>query len=223
LRGLASAALSAYQVAQWLITHADKLKVPLVTLDLMVSPSDREIANERALESLRVPCEVNDFRQSANEWRRLARVDPKSSTIFYFAGLGKELPQSEPILLFSDFGDEDGPILRGSVLVNNLVFGLSPSERQRDIARTQLFFIDSSRTNFELKKYERDNPTPIFDAALLGIDDRCAPVFYASRPGGRAYAIRGEQTLFSGALLDCLDGAAACQPIRVQPMKMQGT
>ena len=212
LRGVASSALSAYRVAQWLINSADQLAVPLVTLSLMVAPSDREIKAEPALETVASPCRVNDFFQAANEWRSLARNSSKSSTIFYFSGLGKELARSEPILLFQDFGDDDGPLLRGSVSVNNLVYGLSPTDRQSEIARTQLFFIDCSRTRFEnVLSYQLLNPTPtpVFDAELLGIDDRCAPVFYASQPGAHAYSIKGKQTLFSAALLECLSGAAA--------------
>jgi hypothetical protein len=73
-----------------------------------------------------------------------------------------------------------------------------------------LFFIDTSRTTFEnVLSYELSNSTPVFDADRLGIDDRCAPVFYASQPGGHAYSIVGQQTLFSAALLECLNGAAA--------------
>jgi len=128
----------------------------------------------------------------------------------YFAGIGKEIARSEPILLLQDFGNDFGPLLRGTVSVNNLVYGLSPTERQLEIARTQLFFIDSSRTDFTgALRHELANSTPVFDATVLGIDDRCAPIFYASQSGGRAFGIKGEQSLFSAALLKCLDGAAA--------------
>jgi hypothetical protein len=210
LRGVASSALSAYRVAQWLIQHADELAVPLVTLSLMIAPSDRETEVEPVLAAKALPCGVDDFFRAANEWRNLARDNRNSSMIFYFSGLGKELARSEPILLFEDFGDDYGPLLRGAVSVNNLVYGLSPTDRQPQIARTQLFFIDSSRTSFEnVMRYELANPTPVFDAEFLGIDDRCAPVFYASQPGAHAYSIKGQQTLFSAALLECLSGAAA--------------
>jgi hypothetical protein len=210
LRGVASAALSAYRMAQWLIERKDHLASPLLTVRLMVTPSDREKEVAPELGALAGPCGVNDFLRAANEWRLLARRDRHSMAFFYFCGLGKELARSEPILLMEDFGDELGPILRGAVSVNNIVYGLSPTERQPEIARTQLFFIDSSRTSLEeAPSRELSNPTSVFDAQFLGVDDRCAPVFYSSQPGGQAFSVKGQQTLFSSALLECLNGAAA--------------
>jgi hypothetical protein len=87
---------------------------------------------------------------------------------------------------------------------------MSPNSRQPDIARTQLFFIDSSRTRLSgVSSFELQNTTPVFDAAPLGLDDRKAAVFFGSQPGTPAYAAKGKQSFFSEALLRCLDGDAA--------------
>jgi hypothetical protein len=51
--------------------------------------------------------------------------------------------------------------------------------------------------------------TDAFDVELNSRDDRRAPIFYAAIPGTVAYGLRGEQTLFSKALLECLCGAGA--------------
>ncbi len=209
-RKLTSGAITAYKIYQWLIRRQDRLAVPLASCRLLLAPSEREAKDEKALDELKVPCNVNDFLTAANAWCQDAQGNRDNTTLFYFSGLGKELSRSEPIIMLQDFGSPVGPVLRGTVSVNNLLYGMSPTERQKDIARTQLFFLDSSRVILpELQSYQVANTTRVFDAALLGVDDRRAPVFYAAPPGGRAFAVKGQQTLFSTVLLDCLNGDAA--------------
>jgi hypothetical protein len=95
------------------------------------------------------------------------------------------------------------------VAVNNLFYGMSPGPSQPRIARTQLFFIDSSRTRLQnLSEAEQRNDTAVFDAEPVGMDDRRAAVFHASRPGAQAIGMKGLQTVFSQGLLECLSGAA---------------
>jgi hypothetical protein len=214
LKGLASSALSAFKIYEWLLERRDHLPVPLATCRLLLAPSDKErlVSQVGGLndEVKGSPCGVDDFLLAANEWRADAQAGRDHATFFYFSGLGKELARSEPIILLQDFGRPIGPVLRGAVSVNNLLYGMSPNVRQPNIAQTQLFFVDSSRTPLpDLQSFELRNTTPVFDAVPLGLDERRASVFYASQAGGRAYAVRGQQTLFSGALLECLNGAAA--------------
>ncbi len=178
----------------------------------MVAPSELEIQNEPKLKDLSEAIGINEFIRAAHQWLRLALSNREGAVMFYFSGIGKEISRADPIMLLQDFGDPEGPFLRGAVSVNNLFYGLSPNEHRASVARTQLFFVDASRTTLPgVHEYELANPTPVFDAKLLGIDDRCAPIFYAAQPGGQAYAQKGQQSLFSAALIDCLNGAAAIQ------------
>src|SRR5262249_7299460 len=75
--------------------------------------------------------------------------------------------------------------------------------------RTQLYFIDSSRVHLKDERYEFSRPTMVFDEFNVGPDDRSAVIFYATGPGQQAWERPHEVSLFTGALLRCLDGEAA--------------
>jgi hypothetical protein len=210
LRGLSSSALTGFHIYRWLMKNKDLLAAPLATCELMAAPSRDEIATERALAEVAGRCRLGDFMTAANEWRARARCNKEDSTFFYFCGLGKELADQEPIILLQDFGEASGPLLRGAVSVNNLLYGMSPYHRQPEIARTQLYYFDTSRKPFkDISAFEALNTTPVFDAVPLGMDDRRAAIFFGARAGEHAYGMKGRHSLFSEALLDCLDGKAA--------------
>ncbi|MFL6275321.1 MAG: hypothetical protein ACJ74G_08910 [Blastocatellia bacterium] len=206
-----SGAITGYRIYQWLVAHQQQLAVPLATCRLMVAPSAEEIAGEPALQELAGRCTVEDFLYAANAWREDAQSSPDNMTFLYFAGNGFELSKSNPIIMLQDFGNGIGPVLRGSITVNNVFYGMGPTERQPQIARTQLYFVDTDRVYpaRTFQAFEEMNTTAVFDAVPLGLDDRDAVIFYATSSGSAAYAYTGDVTLFSDALLRCLDGAAA--------------
>ena len=113
--------------------------------------------------------------------------------------------------MLQDFGNGIGPALRGGITANNLFYGMGPTSQQPDIARTQLYFIDTDRVypSRVFQSYEEMNTTAVFDALPLGIDDRDAVIFYSTISGGATYGYVGEETFFSLAILKCLEGAAA--------------
>ena len=110
-------------------------------------------------------------------------------------------------MILGDFGDGIGSRLRNAVDTFSLLQGMAPSIEYGDIARSQLYFIDSCRmAPIDALKHENYDCTAVWDTPTLEKDDRAAPVFYTSLPGTQAFAIPGEQTLFSKALLRCLCG-----------------
>lgn len=210
MRQLSSAAFTAYQIYRWFIDHQNGLPAPLATCRVLLSPSQQELAKEPELTSVASPAPIEKFLVTANEWRRDASSNPDNITVFYFAGHGLELTKSEVIMLFEDFGNNIGPILRGGVSVSNIFYGMAPLKRFENIARSQIYFIDTDRTIPEqLKHYELANTTSVFDAERLDLDDRRATIFHAATSGGPAYSVKGGQSLFSKALLKCLGGEAA--------------
>jgi len=206
-----SGAITGYRIYQWLIQHQQHLVAPLATCRLMISPSAEETKMEPRLQELAVSCNVDDFLRSVNEWRRDAQERKENITLLYFVGNGFELSKSNPIIMLQNFGDGIGPALRGGVTATNLFYGMGPTSEQPDIARTQLYFIDTDRVypSRVFQSYEEINTTAAFDALPLGIDDRDAAIFYSTSSGKAAYAYNGEATFFSLALLKCLEGAAA--------------
>jgi len=201
---LTCGASSAARVSDWLLARRDRLAKPLATSRMLLSPSASE-----AVPSCQEPT-LENLLAAAAEWRADAATHRDGLAFFYFAGHGFELSSTEQALLLKDFGNGIGPLLRGAVSVNNLFYGMAPTSRTPEMARTQVFFLDASRVHHRtLPSFERQNTTALFDADLATLDDRSAAVFYASSPGGWAYGITQGFTLFSQSLLDCLDGAAA--------------
>lgn len=192
---IASSVSSAKSVAEWLQNKS--LAVPLATCRTLLSEGG-EVAG------------VEQFLRAASEWREDACSNRENIAFFYFCGMGFQRSRTEDLMLLEDFGGI-GPALRGAVSVDNLFQGMAPGPEAPGIARTQLYFVDTSRTRERSsEKYELSSPTMIFDEYRAGPDDRSAVVFYSTQPGSPAYAFSGEKiSLFTTALLRCLDGEAA--------------
>jgi hypothetical protein len=213
---LASPALTVFRLAAWLQRRSPKMPLPLKTLRLLLSPSQREIKAEPALEGFAERCTWGNFDQMVKEWRADAREVPESITFFYFGGHGVQRTRTDAVKLMEDFGDGTGSALYRGVAVNNILGGMapgSPGELNAPIARQQLYFIDACRVQpSKFKKFELMNVPDVLDVPSGGVDDRRAPVFYAAVPGSAAYARDGQETLFGEALLKCLD-ACGGEPV----------
>ncbi len=224
---LTASALTGYKIYRWLIDHRRDLPKPLATVRLLLSPTDAEAEKIAAgmkeiraalqgepvtLEDTPSHCTLDDFAGQARDWRADAVSDTHDEhiTFFYFAGHGIQRKNNDPVLLVEDFGNPTWGMVAKTVEFNGLFDGMAPSsDEQGKIARTQLYFIDACRVRpDDLNKYKFPNIADIFDVELGGEDRRSAPVFYATVANTQAYSKTGEQTLFSEALIDCLNSEA---------------
>jgi len=212
LRKLSSTALAAYKVYRWLAAHKDSFPVPLATVRLLLTPSPAEIdavQNEVDLTTLAKSCSLQNFLQTASDWRKDAASHRDNIALFYFAGHGAQRTKDDAVLLLEEFGDGVGGPLRATVELRNIFNGMAKSADYPEIAQTQLYFVDTCRDFLsEFRKIERPNTTDVFEVGLAGEDLRNAPIFYAAAPGTQAQGIPGDQTLFSKALLACLENDA---------------
>jgi hypothetical protein len=207
---LGSAALTVYKVYNWLLAHQAEFPVPLATVRMLLSPSPDEIAVEPALAGLADRCNFNNLSQEAQAWREDAKTSRENVTVFYWAGHGIQLTLGDSVLLLDNFGDGIGGPVGLHAKTKSIYDGMAPSLTFPDIARTQIYLVDACRAvPDELKNQLAQNTADLWFSDLPGVDDRCAPIFYGALPGALAYARIGVQTLFSEALLKCLDGAAA--------------
>jgi hypothetical protein len=210
LRQLSSTALSAYQVYTWLKDHSNQLPVPLATVHLLLSPSAEEIQAEPALQGVAENATLDAFLKAAKEWRAGASTAPGNITFFYFAGHGAQRTENDAVILLENFGDGLGGPLRNSVDVGNIFSGMKASNEAPNMAQTQLYFVDACRDFLRaFRNFELDDTTQVFRVPVGGKQHRCAPIFFAAVPGSKAYALVGEQTIFSKALIACLKNDAA--------------
>jgi hypothetical protein len=215
---LTSPARTGYEICDWLMRRKDRLPVPLATIRMLLAPSPTELRIEPKLSGMILPCTWSRFEHVAKEWRNDAGSNRGNMTFFYFAGHGVQriragrpgVQPGEHVLLLEDFGDGIGTLLAKAVNSTELIAGMAPSNKYPDIARTQLYFLDSCRiTPKKFREYE-DMPTGAFWDIYerLEIDDRVNPIFYTAVPGRTSFGLKGDQTIFSKALLQCLNGGA---------------
>ena len=213
LRQLSSTALSAYRLYHWLVEHKDQLALPLATVRLLLAPSETELGLAADLQHLGETPTRKEVAAAVRHWRRDARAHSDGMTFFYFAGHGVQRHKGDAVMLLHDFGDPDDGILAKTAEFRDIYYGMAPPKAiaANTMARRQLYFVDACRMlPSEFRSFEKVAISGIFgDVELGGVDDRRAPVFFSSLPGAKAYALRGEQTLFSRALLNCLYGSAA--------------
>jgi Caspase domain len=207
---LTGAALAAAQVSEWLERAKAQLPVPLRSQRVLLSPSPQELAVRPDLGS-HPAATMDAFREAVIAWQEECGSDRENLAIFYFAGHGVREANSVAVLL-EEFAQDAGNPLSYGASVSDLFAAMAPTPERPDIARHQLWFIDSCQTvapgSVGLGQYQ---PGQILPLGLPGRDDRCAPIFYAALPGSAAYAIPGSGTVFGKALVECLEGAAGTQ------------
>jgi Caspase domain len=209
LSRLSSAALTAYRMFEWLSDNHDRLPIKLATCRLLLTPSEPEIEVEPTLIDLAAPCTLDSFWDDAEGWRTDSSNHTENVTLFYFAGHGAQRQSRDHVLLLEDFADGKGGILRNAADTAQLIGGMAPSETMPEMARKQLYFIDACRITPDMfGQYENVNTTPFWEVEKYGEDDRFRPVFYTANPGAASYGIKGEQSIFSKSLLECLKGGA---------------
>jgi hypothetical protein len=209
---LTSPATTVAQIAIWLRQNSASLAFPLKTLSVLASPSPHEAAHGTF--SKIAPATLANVKAAAMRWQASASNaldgSEQDATLFYFAGHGIQRSRGDSILLLEDFLDPAEPTeLARTIDVNNIYNGMANFTRKPALAKTQFYFIDACRSDVPgLRKFERQEPAALFSIDAGGVDDRIAPLFFASVAGSQTYGARGGLTLFGRDLLKCLNGSA---------------
>jgi caspase domain-containing protein len=223
LSKLTSAALSAYRVYQWLA--ANQLRLPLKSVRLLLSPSQRELEAEPALRTLTVPdaqqttvprASRATFEGAVRAWRRDAAQNPDDMALFYFAGHGLQRVVDEGVLLFDDFLEADHPPLSKCALVGNLRAGLTPSVSIPKVANTQFFFLDCCLLQPEaLARFANPQVPDIFGIEATGpVDRRESVVLFSTLNRAMSIGRDGQPSHFAGSLLSAFEQAAE-EPVEI--------
>ena len=206
MRPLTATSYSAYQIYKWLLDRTGNLPVPLVTLRLLLSPTPNERAREIGMQDPFVRCTWDNFRKAAIDWRTDAQTHQGHYTFFYFAGHGCGF--KDQFLLLEGFGEPGTSPLLHAVDFNEIYYGMVPTTSKRNIARTQLYFVDACRQDLRGEASKVLTATSLWPPSKGERDNRCAPVYRAAVSGGDANSMRDKQSVFSQVLLSCLNGGA---------------
>jgi hypothetical protein len=168
---------------------------------------------ERFSELQRIePATLANFRRELNAWRRDLSSSPENIGLFYFAGHGIQRSGADMVLLLDDFLEgygDGGMLLEKGVDFFRLYQGMATNPPQTNEGARQFYFLDTCRKLPKcFQDFEYLATNSVFDLPAGGQDSRNAPIFFGAIPGAAAYEISDEQTLFSRALLRCLDGLA---------------
>lgn len=213
LQKLESSALSAWQFSEKLkaLDAEARLMRPLKTVRLLLSPSPTELTEAPAMaQAGGEPALCGAIKNAVRKWRTDVSLSRQEQAVFFFSGHGIRRMQTETILLASDFNDPDVPVkLENAFELLNILGGMVPTSDLPEIGREQFYFIDACRDKPDaLDKLDTTQTPKFFDTGLNGLDDRAAPVFFATMPGGYAAGVSGKPTIFTEALLWALDNGA---------------
>jgi hypothetical protein len=208
LEQLTGPAQAAKDLADFLIARKDRLTKPLRTLQLLASPSQAERAN--GFDGI-PSATAGELAKALNAWRDRASRSDQEVTLFHFSGHGSQLSKSNAILLLEDYLGGLSVFDR-TIEVNDIWSGMGISRFVKTIGRTQFYFIDCCRVDFEqFRGLKRTNTCSPWDTEDLGSDGRvAAPIFFAAGPGLPTRAVPDEQTTrFGQRLIRCLRGGGA--------------
>jgi hypothetical protein len=210
IQSLSSPASSALDFAEWLRDRYYNPEAPLATVRLLLSPSQLE---RQAVPELGAhppgfsPALRDEVEKALFAWREDCR-NPANVAILFACGHGVQRSKEESSVLLEDFAANPN-VMSFSLDVGQVHRGMAGE----DLAQTQLYFVDACQ----------DNPRSLRDVGWLGAgvglpdplyvaDRRCAPIWFSAAPGTKALGQAGSGTLFTQALLRCLDSFAARSP-----------
>ena len=211
LKKLSSSSITVAAIARKLqeLDASQRLTRPLGTIRLLHSPAPEELAAEPGLATIGgAPAVRAEIAKALREWRKDVATAKDAQAFFYFCGHGIRRTLEESILLAADFL-EDEPKLFNSFRLSNIRNGMVPSPNFPDIGREQFYFIDACREKPDALDALDTTETPkIFDAELGGVDDRKAPIFFATTTGGLAAGPALKPTYFGSALLWAMENGS---------------
>lgn len=210
LQQLQSPPISAREFAGWLISSYQSDRRPLASVQLLISeatPAPFTYDFEGStVEAAPQNADMATVKQAIWDWYELGNHNPDDLLLFYFCGHGVA-EGALMSLLMSDFGSNPMDVMAGAVDLHRFHAGMDDC-----LARHQCYFIDACRSpSTLLRKYDSAGD-PVLRAQsnpVLGGYARLAPKFLSTLPGNRSHSIPGKTSLFTRALIDSLNGAAA--------------
>lgn len=211
LKKLGSPALSAFRFREKLeaLDGTGRLPWKLKTVRMLVAPSAEELAAAPTLaDALAGPTRLA-IKAALKAWRDDMAESRDCAGIFYFSGHGIRRALEESILLAGDFLDPEEIELENAFRLSNVRGGMAPSDKYPEIGRTQFYFVDACRDKPDALDALDDTQTPkMFGASLNTLDDRKAPIYFATYVGGLAAGAPGTETFFYKAIDWALEHAS---------------
>jgi hypothetical protein len=210
LKQLESPPVSAREFAQWLIKNYRSDARPLATVQLLLSekqPATFEYQVDGApVVANPQPADMATVKQAIRDWYELGNHNPDDLMLFYFCGHGVS-EGALTALLMSDFGAVPLAPMEGALDLRRFHMGMEDC-----LARHQCYFIDACRLpSTLLRRFDHAGDPVLQPGAQPNPDGRArlGPKFMSTLPGESSHGQPGKPSLFTGALLEALNGAGA--------------
>lgn len=210
LKQLGSPPISAREFAQWLIKNYQSDARPLATVQLLLSEK-QPAPFEYGVDGVQVAADPQradmvTVKQAIRDWYELGNHNPDDLMLFYFCGHGVS-EGALTALLMSDFGSVPLAPMEGALDFRRFHMGMEDC-----LARHQCYFIDACRLPSSLLRRFEHAGDPVLQPGAQPSPDgrvRLGPKFMSTLQGEASHAQPGKPSLFTGALLEALNGAGA--------------
>lgn len=196
---LTSVPSSTEQFASWIFSPAFRPRIPLGTVDLLLSQKNpTPFRNVPGGEPQRVPDQAtfDNMKRAIRDWESRCKSCANNQAIFYYCGHGLEVPE-RLALLASDFPETTRPYDK-SIDFKNIFQGMGSSN-----VNNQWFFVDACReapTGNLDGNYDFD-PIKILRQTTINTK---GSIIYSTFPTESSQGIPGDSTIFTKALLKCM-------------------
>lgn len=205
---LTSPPYSARAFALWLLRDYKNPSKPLASLELLISEKNAGTFKPPFADAKRVQrANLANVETAIRKWYDRGNTDVKHLMIFYFCGHGVGRGMITTLLL-DDFGEWPANPLEQSIDFNQFRSGMDICK-----ARQQCFFVDACRKASQtlITRYNNYTGKPIIPGSAFHSvhGRRCAPAFYSTALGERAYGFPKAPSVFTDALLKATRGAGS--------------
>lgn len=198
---LTSCPISAMAMLKWFDTEMSNLRVPLKSIEVLVSSSagDLEYKDSTGNQSAIKRATYDNFEDSAQLWFDRANSNPDNNAVFYFCGHGLDDGVNSQLLL-SDYGKSSNP-LRHAVSFNAFRMAMNGCA-----AMNQIFFVDACRVRNSklLIEPNKNINCGIRKANVTKMFRGSNPAFFSARIGDQAFGDPNKVSDFTAALLASL-------------------
>ena len=211
IANLTTAAKSASDVADWLLSEYCNPDAPLASIRILLSPVDGENINPNVwaqMDRVLAPATRDSVKREFSAFRADCKENSKNMAFVYVAGHGVQLNKDGAIVLLHDFGVDGEDYLYGAIDMK----GCHAAMNEAGNAHQQLWFSDACReTPIIARKFAKlSGAFKPGDEGLGDVDS--SPLFLAASSRETAFATTGANTLLSEALLSALRSGAASGP-----------
>ena len=204
LKELDCAASAAVTFASWLKNSYRNSKAPLGTIRLLASASavERRDSGFSDLSSL-PPTTADNVAKAMAAWEADCQSQSGNVALLYVSGHGiLESPDQVYVLLQDAFAQEN---LRNAISIGPTQLALGAGTLSMSV-----IFVDACQQILPETSWDFGGGIHLVAPRDPRPDSRiCAPIYYASSPGGSAFGEAGRGTYFCQALIKCLEVRAA--------------